>query len=231
MSRRDEDRARLATRLARGLDEAEHAEALEALAPFDEVTALLERASERERSAELAAAREPAPGEEAALRALAEAPLAAATPESSGARPPSLRTIVLAGLAAAAAFAALVALGALGRFVQSPGDAGEVPGGLYVGSTTCRAVSPVGAVDAYAPFLFEAEVPEGGYAQVAVWGADDPVGAQPRLVSEELAEPSWWPTSDELAELPDAIRWQVRVYTWDRTQIDEASATARRSGR
>lgn len=224
MTGRDLDRARLADRLARDLPDAERADARASLAPFDEVTDLLERAGERERALELAGATRPAPGED---RAALELERALAGPVPGIAAPRSrARAILVAVLAAAAVVVAFVALGRR----LGPGDEG-VPGGLYVGSATCRALEPVGDVARYAPFRWEARVPAGGYAMVAVWAADDPAESTPRLVSGELNELAWSPAAEELAELPDAIRWQVRVYEWSRTLIDEASASARRSSR
>jgi hypothetical protein len=208
-------RDELALRLARDLPDSERAEAFELLAPFEEVTAALERAGERVRVQDWRAG-EPVPGEERALAAL-ESALAPQRPRRS--------RWVGVGLAAAALLVAVL-------FVREllPTDK-NVPDGLFVGTSSYNALAPVGEVDDFGTFRWDGALPPNGFYQVAVWGAADDVGTQPRTLSGELSEASWAPDPTVAEGWPDAIRWQVRVYEWSRTQIDDVTASARRPAR
>jgi hypothetical protein len=205
----------LAERLARDLPRAERDEALARLADLDRAAELFEQAGERERARDMSAAAPPAAGEERALAGLERAMAAA----------PSARRLSPA-LVLALAAAAVLALIALWRGLTRPPE----PERLFVGeSATC--VAPAGEVDDFATFHWEAQLPPAGYYQIAVWAASDPPSAAPRIVSERLDQPSWTPDPEQASALPDAIRWQVRVYDANRVQVDAASQSARRSSR
>lgn len=215
MTGSDAQRRAFAERLARGLPPAERDEALARMAGLEAAAEALDEAAARERALDMQPGAPPVPGEERALARLAEV--------MQRARPAHRRRL---GLALALAAAAVLALIVLWRGLARPPE----PERLFVGeSTTC--VAPAGEVDDFATFRWDAELPPAGYYQVAVWAADDPPSAAPRIVSKRLDQPSWTPDPEEASALPDAIRWQVRVYDANRVQVDAASQSARRSSR
>ena len=211
----------LARRLARDLPDDEAHEAARELAVFDDVTRLLDEAGARERELERRSA-ESAPGEDEALDVLAQA-LADSVPRPWASRWPRVAL-------AAAALAALVFF-SRELITNSEAPAEPVPAGLYVGSSDYEALQPIGLVDELARFRWAGPLPPNGFFQVAVWDADASPGAEPLALSEELGEPAWDPVEDQVAAWPAKIRWQVRVYAWSRTQVDEFTVFAERASR
>ena len=80
--------------------------------------------------------------------------------------------------------------------------------GVLLGEETPLS-SPVGAVDAYAPFAWEVERPENGWFEVSVFA---PGASRPLLVSPRIRESPWTPAAEELERLPDRIRWRLDVH-------------------
>ena len=124
-------------------------------------------------------------------------------------RPRSRRRLWLLGVVAAAAAAVVgaVALNWSDDLDERLADQGQVLGADEIALENLR---PAGAGQDLGTFSFEASLPPGASSEIRVWDAAAPEGAAPLFVGS-FSGTRWSPAAAELALLPDAIRWELRV--------------------
>ena len=147
----------------------------------------------------------------------ARPPLEHEPDEQAPPMPPAWRRplLVLAPLAAAA-----LALLALRGVLFGPGDASGPSGGSRIDEPgiglplgeSIRLLEPIGEVEAYGTFRWEADLPPGGWYTLQIWAERRAPGKQPLIVEPDLTEPTWTPSAEQLESLPGRIEVQVRVH-------------------
>ena len=123
--------------------------------------------------------------------------------DTAGLRPASGARQLLRFAAVVLALVTLAALGWHGSFGFDPAPASEPDDGALLGERDAL-VSPRGRVDAFPPFRWNVELPEGGHFIVRVEGE----GLE--LESPWLYGSEWSPA--EPVEWPSKIRWTLEVY-------------------
>ncbi len=103
------------------------------------------------------------------------------------------------------------------------------PQNQLLGDSELELLSPNAASSEFGTFEWRGELPEGGWYELYVYGAEDPVTAAPRIASPHLAEERWQPSAEEQALLPDAIEWEVRVLDRSGELIESRRVSASRS--
>ena len=182
-------------------------ECAEALADLEELADVLDSDARSERDAL-------APPEDDER---ARPPLEHEPDEVEPARSPAWRgpLLVLAPLAAAA-LALLVFRGVLfgPGDAPGPGDGPRVdePGiGLPLGESI-RLIAPIGEVESYGTFRWEADLPPGGWYTLQIWAERRAPDKRALIEKTDLAESTWTPSAEELESLPGRIEVQVRVH-------------------
>ena len=74
-------------------------------------------------------------------------------------------------------------------------------------------VHPVDAVDVYAPFQWQCELPAGGWFEVRVFEEVDGFAGTPLAESGRLGESTWQPDAAIMEGWPDSIVWTLEVFT------------------
>ncbi len=181
-------------------------------------------AERREIAAARAVALDAEPGRaELALAARIRPPRVAAAQTTNVPRPP--RTLPWAILGTAAAAALLLLLTPERPPPVDPATAAGSPAKL---GDRLVPTHPLGEVETYAPFEWDAELSAAGWFRVEVLGTDADWNGAP-IRSPRLREASWQPTAEELARMPASIRWRVELHhdSNARDVLDASSARAR----
>jgi len=129
---------------------------------------------------------------------------------------------VWARLAAAALVCALAWLWWHSGTAPSRGD-------LFLGSEAAGELSPQGTVAEFGTFTWKADLPPGGSFRVSIFDASDTLHTKPLVRSDNLGQPSWTPTPQQLALLPDSIYWEVEVLDAFQQPQDVLPGSASRS--
>ena len=88
-------------------------------------------------------------------------------------------------------------------------------------------LTPDGPDQTFTSFAFEATLAEGAqieiaYGEIRIWPADAEAGAEPFLKTT-FSGFAWSPSDAQLESLPDAIRWEVRVFDVEGRPLARAS--------
>ncbi|MEM7310431.1 MAG: hypothetical protein AAF682_27385 [Planctomycetota bacterium] len=131
--------------------------------------------------------------------------------------PPRLWWVAAAALVATVLFAAL----------RGDDATEEKEGPVYLSGSGDALLQPAGDGASFEEFAWEATDTGGGF-ELRVWHLSDGPDQPPRLVRTPAASP-WRPTSDDLRELGDEIRWELIVLDVFGEPGERFSAQARRS--
>jgi hypothetical protein len=88
----------------------------------------------------------------------------------------------------------------------------------------CRA--PVGKVEQYTEFRARGAKPAHGWFRFEIFDESAAPGSPPVLAADHRPEITWHPKQEELAQLPDRIRWRAAAVDANGNEVDEDTATA-----
>jgi hypothetical protein len=94
------------------------------------------------------------------------------------------------------------------------GDAEELQP-VWMGGEQVELVHPRGTVEAFEPFLWKGDLPEGGEYRIKIIDAAASVPADAPLLEHRTTEQQWTPSTNEIQLLPDRIWVEVSVIARD----------------